>query len=211
MQPKDLVRTCPHCSAGPTPFQQIWTTPTTGPDGGARAWVIASCPACGGLINIEHVPGPPAESPVIQVFPDVVAEWDVHYLPEEIERDWNEAVAVFRVRADASAVVMCGRTLEASAERLQVSGQGLHQRIEKMLDQGLISASFREAMDYIRLIRNTGAHAGAQVSRESAEGTMRFTQQALRLLFEVPAELARLQGHPPELDEPDAEESPGND
>jgi hypothetical protein len=29
---------------------------------------------------------------------------------------------------------------------------------------------------------------------------MRFTQQTLRLLFEVPSELGRLTGHPPELD-----------
>jgi Domain of unknown function (DUF4145) len=93
--------------------------------------------------------------------------------------------------------------LEAAANRLQVPGNTLQRRIKKMLDEGLVTQSFGEAMDYIRLIRNTGAHAGAQVSRESAEGTMRFTQQALRLLFEVPGELARLQGHPPELDEPD--------
>jgi Domain of unknown function (DUF4145) len=205
MQPKDFVRTCPHCSAGPTPFQRVWDTSTPAPEGGERRWVIASCPACGGLINFEVPPGP-EESPVIQVVPDVVGEWEVGHLPEEIQRDWNEAVAVYRVRADASAVVMCGRTLEAAAKRLNVGGGSLNQRIQRMLDEGLVTAGFGQAMDYIRLIRNTGAHAGARVSRESAEGTMRFTQQALRLLFEVPGELARLQGHPPELDEPEAEE-----
>ncbi len=54
-------------------------------------------------------------------------------------------------------------------------------------------------MDYVRLIRNVGAHAGKEVSPESAAGTLRFTQQTLRPLFQVPGELARLTGHPPEL------------
>jgi hypothetical protein len=57
MLPKDLVRTCPHCSAGPTPFQRTWDTSTVSPDGKERRWIIASCPACGGLISIEVPPG----------------------------------------------------------------------------------------------------------------------------------------------------------
>ena len=66
-----------------------------------------------------------------------------------------------------------------------------------MLDEGLVTAGFGEATDY---------HAGARVSRESAEGTMRFTQQALRLLFEVPGELDRLRERPPELDATEADD-----
>jgi hypothetical protein len=51
----------------------------------------------------------------------------------------------------------------------------------------------------VRVIRNVGAHAAEQeVTPDTAEGTMRFTQQMLRLLFEVPGELHRLTGHPPE-------------
>jgi len=38
-------------------------------------------------------------------------------------------------------------------------------------------------------------------ARINAEGTMRFTQQALRLLFEVPGELERLTEPPEELGE----------
>ncbi|MDQ3647010.1 MAG: DUF4145 domain-containing protein [Actinomycetota bacterium] len=121
------------------------------------------------------------------------------HLPPAIERDWQEAVQVHRVGAHASAVVACGRTLEAAADEHGIEGRTLQQRLNKMLEQGLITNRFHEAMDYARLIRNTGAHAGQPVSPESAEGTMRFTQQALRLLFEVPGELDRLQGRPPEL------------
>src|ERR1041384_4484930 len=124
MQPKDLVRTCPHCSAHPTPFQRQWDWTATGPSGETRKWILASCPACGGPINLE-VPPPPNEDehPVLRVVPEAVGEWEVGHLPPEIERDWSEAVSVFRVSAAASAVVMCGRTLEAAANRLDIEGR----------------------------------------------------------------------------------------
>jgi hypothetical protein len=48
-------------------------------------------------------------------------------------------------------------------------------------------------------MRNVGAHSGDPVSPESAEGVMHFTQQALRLLFEVPGELDQLTTPPPEV------------
>ena len=102
---------------------------------------------------------------------------------------------------------MCGRTLEASADVLGVTGKSLQAKVHTMLRTGLITDSFKRAMDYVRLIRNTGAHSGATVGHQSAEGTMRFTQQALRLLFEVPGELGRLTEHPKELDTPPIEET----
>jgi hypothetical protein len=148
---------------------------------------------------------------VVRAIPESIGEWDVSHLPEDIARDWGEAVSVFRVGAYASSVVMCGRTLEASAEHHGVSGRTLQQRITTMISDGLITARFGQAMDYVRLIRNTGAHAGARVSHESAEGTMRFTQQSLRLLYEVPGELGRLTDHPAELDEGDEGADEGDD
>lgn len=156
---------------------------------------MAFCPACGGAIVAELDPGDALKG----VYPVAVGEWDVAHLPPNVNRDWEEAVSVFQVRAYSSAVVMCGRTLEAAAESLDIGGRTLQQRISAMLGSGLITAQFKDVMNYVRLIRNTGAHAGTEVTPESAEGTMRFTLQTLRLLFEVPGELARLRGEPVEL------------
>lgn len=133
--------------------------------------------------------------------PERTGEWEVGHLPDSVAVIWSEAAKVYAVAAHASAVVACGRTLEQAAEERSVTGETLQQRIERMRADGFITAEFKEAMDYVRLIRNVGAHAGKEVSHESAEGTMRFTQQTLRLLFEVPGELSRLRTHPPELDE----------
>ena len=135
--------------------------------------------------------------------PETVGEFEVAHLPDSVAPTWHEAMKVFGVGANASAVVMCGRTLEASADARGIEGRSLQTRIEAMREQGLITTEFAGAMDYVRLIRNVGAHSGKEVSRESADGTMRFTLQTLRLLFEVPKELERLTAHPPELDTDD--------
>jgi hypothetical protein len=139
--------------------------------------------------------------------PESIGEWNVAHLPPLVKQIWDEAIQVFRVGANASAVVACGRTLEQAAVERNITNGTLQKRIEKMRTDGLVTTEFKGAMDYVRLIRNVGAHAGKEVSRESAEGTMRFTQQTLRLLFEVPNELSRLTGHPPELDAADGDES----
>jgi hypothetical protein len=145
---------------------------------------------------------------VVGVFPEAVGDWQVRHLPPTVEPAWSEAIKVFGVAAYASAVVQCGRTLEAAFDARKVSGGSLSDRLARAESTGLITSEFKGAMQYARLIRNTGAHAGAEVSSSSAEGVMRFTHQALRLLFEVPAELAQLKRRVPELegvqDEPDA-------
>jgi hypothetical protein len=147
----------------------------------------------------------------IAAYPSSPAEaWEVRHLEGAVARDWGDAARVFRVQAFEAAVVMCGRTLEAAADKLGIEGRTLQSRITKMLDAGLITEDFRAAMDYVRLIRNVGAHAGDPVGQESADGTMRFTQQALRMLFEVPGELHRLTDRPEELDS-DGEDTPPDD
>ena len=200
--PAQWVRTCPYCFASPAPFQGQAVITSTGAEGQPRRWQPGSCPACGGVVVFEQDPSSGAN---VAMHPEAVGEWNIGHVPADVIASWDEAVKVFRVSANASAVVACGRTLEAAAQHRKIEGKTLQQRIGKMLQDGLITAEFKDAMDYVRLIRNVGAHAGSEVSRDSAEGTMRFTQQTLRLLFEVPGELSRLTGHPPELD-PDEEQ-----
>jgi hypothetical protein len=168
-----------------------------GRGGESRRWYPAACPACGGVVIFE---ADHQANAIVRMHPEAIGEWEVSHIPAEVQAIWDEAVKVYRVGANASAVVACGRALEAAAAHRHIEGKTLQQRIQKMLDGGLITTEFKDAMDYVRLIRNVGAHAGKEVSRESAEGTMRFMQQTLRLLFEVPGELSRLTGHPPELD-----------
>jgi hypothetical protein len=180
-------------------FQVLHQT-TTAPAAGGRAtdWKLAKCPECGGVIVAEIRADGGRGTELGRVFPDAAGQWAVEGLSGDVAMSWAEAIAVYEGAAHHAAVVMCGRTLEAAAHARDMSGGTLHQQINQMLIRGLITSEFKGAMTYTRLIRNVGAHAGKAVSPESAEGAMRFTQQTLRLLFEVPAQLARLDPPRPE-------------
>lgn len=67
-------------------------------------------------------------------------------------------------------------------------------RIEELIERGLITQPFGEALDHVRQVGNVGAHAGEErVDEETARRALRFTTQVLRNLFEVPAELAKIE------------------
>jgi hypothetical protein len=167
-------------------------------------WQMGICPACGGVIAAKLTD----DGHIANAYPSTIQEWSVEYVPEQVREDWEEAIKVYRVSAHRAAVVLCGRTLEAAADARNIANGTLQQRITRMLQDDLITTEFKAAMNYVRVIRNVGAHAGQKVTPETAEGTMRFTQQALRLLFEVPGELQRLTASPPEAGS--ADESPGD-
>ncbi len=72
-----------------------------------------------------------------------------------------------------------------------------------MIEDGLITPQFGDALHDVRTVGNLGAHAtDERVDEETAERVMRFTVLILQNLFEVPAALALIK------DEAGGEEPP---
>jgi hypothetical protein len=166
---------------------------TVGPSGSQRVWIMAACPVCGGAILMEEV------GSTVTVYPETVGDWSVQHLPSQVDSSWDEAVRAHEAGLNAATVVMCGRTLESAFDARNVTGGSLQERLANAEGNGLITRKFNQAVSYARLMRNVGIHSGDPVSPESAEGVMHFTQQALRLLFDVPGELDKLTTPPPEV------------
>jgi hypothetical protein len=205
MTPGDYVRVCPHCGTR-TRLEQQHEFDILDDKGLTKIWLTVADPGCGGTSLFEI--SADGQRDFIRMIPERIGDWSVAHLPEPVEEDWQEAIKVFDVGAHRMAVVACGRTLEAAADARGVEKRTLDSRIRKMMSDNLITSEFGDAMTYVRFIRNTGAHAGQDVPADAAEGTMRFTLQALRLLFEVPGELGRLKGPPAELADDSADEPP---
>jgi len=151
-----------------------------------REWYVAACPGCGGGILLEE------RGDWVTAYPESTGGWSVGHLPDTVSASWDEAIAAHDAGLNAATVVMCGRTLESAFDARGVTGGSLQQRLTQAEETGLITKEFMGAVSYARLMRNVGAHAGDSVSQDSADGVMSFTQQALRLLFEVPGELEQL-------------------
>lgn len=125
--------------------------------------------------------------------PQDKTEVDVGHLPDEVERPYRNAIKVLEAGVPSSAAMELRRTLEAAAKAHGINDQPLVRAIEKLSEQGLVTKGFVQVLGHIKKIGNAGAHAGEQeVTEEEARTALKFTTQVLRNLFEIPAELARL-------------------
>lgn len=152
---------------------------------------VLQCPDCARLTILQTVKNVNAQPSIVRVFPrDEDMKMDVKHLPEDVETYYQGARRVLDAGVPDAAAVQLRRTLEAAAAHFEVKNGVLVKRIETLIEQGLVTKQFGEAMHRIRAVGNVGAHASDErVDEETAEQALNFTTQLLRNLFEVPGEL----------------------
>ena len=97
-----------------------------------------------------------------------------------------------------AAAVQLRKTLKAAAAHYEATKGTLVTRIEKLIEDGHVTKAFGHALHHIRQVGNIGAHHTDELlDEDAAQRALRFTTALLRDLFEVPAELARLQEEAP--------------
>jgi Domain of unknown function (DUF4145) len=80
--------------------------------------------------------------------------------------------------------------------------------IETLIEEGLVTKQFGDALNHIRAVGNAGAHAtDERVDDVKATQALGFTTQLLRNLFEVPGDL-RLIADSKQRDADDPAKSP---
>ena len=119
----------------------------------------------------------------------------IQHLPENVERFFSQAQTALRARLADSAAVELRRTLEAACAARGHKKKTLVASIKSLVDEGLITTEFTPALAHVRKIGNAGAHAtDEELLVDEVRLTMRFTEQVLRNLFEIPGELKLLEG-----------------
>jgi hypothetical protein len=163
-------------------------------DGGRRFWTLLTCPACAGAIVIETTPtNSPPHHELLAIPTDDHLGSKVDHLPADVSQYYTDAIKVLRAGVPDAAAVQLRRTLEAAAAHYDVAERTLVASIEKLIADGHVTASFGRALHHIRLVGNVGAHhTDNRVDADSAERALRFTTALLQNLFEIPAELSRL-------------------
>ncbi len=159
--------------------------------GAPRYWAVVSCPRCAGAVLIET--NSPNESPpkaIATVPEDERVGIQVAHLPADVERFYRDAQRVLGAGVPDAAAVQLRKTLEAAAGHFGINDGPLIARIEKLIEEGLITKGFGKVLDHVRLVGNVGAHAADQtVDEAAANRALRFTTQILRNLFEIPVKL----------------------
>jgi hypothetical protein len=182
-----------------------WTGTVRRANGSDRPWALLSCPRCGSctLLRLELTHGGQLTIDAVVKLVETVPEdgrlrTGIAHLPAEIEQYYNDALRVFDAGVPDAAAVQLRRTLEGAAAHMGVTEKTLVQSIEKLIEQGHITKDFGRAVHHIRKIGNLGAHySDERLEQDEVRRALRFTEQVLRNLFEVPGELSEIEAGAP--------------
>lgn len=167
-----------------------------------RTWAAVACPRCGGcsLLELDVIQDANGLSPRTRVTTYSVIPEDgaqsakIAHLPPDIEEHYVAALRVLDAGVPDAAAVQLRRTLEGAASKVGVTGGTLVQQIGKLVEAGAVTKEFGRAVHHVRKIGNLGAHfTDDRLNEAEVRRAMRFTEQLLRNLFEVPGELAEIE------------------
>ena len=114
-------------------------------------------------------------------------------IPEDIASDFREALCCLWIKAYKAAVVMCRRSIQASAIASKAKGDKLIDQIDDLAKQGKITQALREFAHVVRLAGNIGAHPDKDglkdVGEKDANDVVEFTREHLHHVYVMPAKL----------------------
>jgi Domain of unknown function (DUF4145) len=200
------IRTCGYCGLKRAQLREVNTDVSYYAISGSTInQSILQCPDCGRMTIVEHNSKGQKPDQEIGSYPaNEDLGHSIRHLPEDVDQYYSDARRVLDAGVPDAAAVQLRRTLEAAAAHFDVRERNLVASIRTLIDEGLVTRQFGEALDHIREVGNLGAHATDQrVDEVAAQRVMNFTTLLLRNLFEVPGELALASSDRGEADESD--------
>ncbi len=184
---------CPYCWALANFTQQgAWQTVSTGTThaGTYAAW---TCDACGGaIVGERNSMGAP-----IDPLPKTVANPTFPDVDEPVAQDANEAHRCFSVGAWRATAAMTRRAIQTAAYSLEAPEKKLLDQIDWLADNSHIPTQMKDVAHQIRLGGNAGAHPDHDgihdVGEAEAQALLEFLDDFLKYVFQIPANLKRLQ------------------
>ncbi len=138
------------------------------------------------------------EDKVIQVFPNVLIDFDKSNIPIRIIEVFEEALKAHSVGCFVASAIMIRKTLEVIAEDKNSKGKNLQERIADLGSKIMIPKELISAMDELRLFGNDAAHVEAKVfeniGKEEVEISIEFTKEILKAVYQYEDLLSKLRG-----------------
>lgn len=107
-------------------------------------------------------------------------------LPDDVGHAYAEARRCYSVGANAAAELTCRRILmHVAVEKGAEEGKSFSSYLDHLSAQGYVTPPMQPWVELIRTHGNAATHRLATVPRERAEGTMMFTAELLRLVYEM--------------------------
>ena len=113
---------------------------------------------------------------------------EVASLADDVQRIYDEARNALTVGAATGTVMLCRKILMHVAVDMGADeGRRFQEYVEWLASEGWIPRSGESWVDFIRQRGNEANHDLPHMTREGAEGILKFTEALLRNVYELPA------------------------
>ena len=179
---------CPHCNVDRPNLQFAWSTQTNSHSGGAaRFWRVYICSSCGGLVTAAAVK---SGGTITEYYPSGVI------IDESISGAAGEYLkqAINTLHAPAGSVMLSASSVDAMLKEKGYTKGNLYSRINKAVDDHLITAEMARWAHDIRLDANDQRHADQHATLPTEGDAKKCVDFAIALaefLFVLPARVER--------------------
>jgi hypothetical protein len=183
---------CPHCSIASPNFTRVWGSqgPTPRTDGSPPKWWAAYlCQSCGGTVVAKGQHGGPGFLG-LEFFP--VSRSAHEDIPETARRFLQQAYDT--LHAPDAAAVMAGSAVDAMLKRKGYEKGSLYDRIDKALEDNLLTQGMADWAHEVRLGSNRPRHSDKDkphVSVAEASQSVEFAEALGNFLFVLTARIER--------------------
>ena len=177
---------CPHCNIADPFLARIHHFETKG-RGGERQWITYGCQTCGGVVTAAAKVGHGTVGeyyPVSRDFPDSIPDRPRTYLSQALES----------LAQPAGSIMLSASAVDAMLKVKNLRDGTLNQRIEKAVEQHLITEDMGRWAHQVRLDANDQRHADEEAEfpdQDSAKLTLEFATALAQVLFVIPALVTR--------------------
>jgi len=186
-QTLDLPR-CPHCAvARPYLGANHFLETRDSAGGNPRSWRIYICGSCGGVVTAY---APKGSQDVAGLFPNRTALADA--IPDRARTYLEQARE--SLHAPAGAVMLAASAVDAMLKHLGLKDGSLYARIERAVNEHLITPEMGHWAHAVRLDANDQRHAddAAQLPAiDDASRSIDFATALAEILFVLPARVSR--------------------
>lgn len=185
---------CPFCGVAKPMLHRIWRSeaPLKASDGSeGRLWAGYCCTACSQVVTARGKLGQyKADAEIDAIYPDLPIVDAA--LPESAQKFLQQAYET--LHAPDAATVMAPSAVDAMLKAREYSEGSLYRRIEKAVEDHVLTADMGEWAHHVRLESNRPRHADEKrphVDAEEAKQTVQFAKALGEFLFVLPARVAR--------------------
>lgn len=196
---KDLIEDCPHCGAR-THIEALWNDCHTFQNGDAEFYVVFRCKPCKKLIlkTFCFKQNPYSRDTNLSIegwdemFPakldDLLSSEEKEYVPEEVLKDYEEALKCLSISAHRASCSMFRRALQCALLKLGADEKlDLVKQIESLQD---LPKDIKDWSHQVRILGNWGAHPDKdglkEVDGEVAAEVHDFIAKLLLYVFIMP-------------------------